>query len=114
MCNLQGTTPPVQVALDLYNILSESDTDLRQPVRLETQLLQDQRMDSDVGQSMLQLLQVTPILLTPTLPLLRKLFTETATWQAVRGYRDPIPHMSLTKIPSDSRLESRHRLRRCY
>ena len=55
---VQGTTPPVQVALDLYNILSESGTNLRQPVALETQLLQEHRMDSDVGRSMLQLLQV--------------------------------------------------------
>ena len=50
--------PKVQMALQLYNILSESDTNLRQPVRLESQLLQDQRMDFEVGKSMLQLLQV--------------------------------------------------------
>lgn len=56
----QGRSPPVQVALELYNMLSESGTDLRQPVGLEDQLLQDQRMGSDVGQSMLQLLQVRP------------------------------------------------------
>ena len=55
---LQGETPPVQAALDLYHILSESDTDLRQPVGLEKQLLQGQSLDEDVGQSMLQLLQV--------------------------------------------------------
>ena len=54
----QGTSPPVQVALDLYAILRESDTDLRQPVCLEHQLLKDDNMDSDVGKSMLQLLQV--------------------------------------------------------
>lgn len=50
--------PKVEMALQLYNILSESDTNLRQPVRLESQLMQDQRMDSEVGKSMLQLLQV--------------------------------------------------------
>ena len=55
---LQGTMPKVQTALELYNILSESDTNLRQPVRLESQLLQDKRLDSEVGKSMLQLLQV--------------------------------------------------------
>ena len=55
---LQGTMPKVQMALQLYNILSESDTNLRQPIRLESQLLQDARMDSEVGKSMLQLLQV--------------------------------------------------------
>ena len=54
---VQGHTPPVQVALDLFNILNESDINLRQPVALEKQLL-GQRMDSDVGKSMLQLLQV--------------------------------------------------------
>ena len=50
--------PPVEVALDLYNILSKSDTDLRQPVGLEKQLLKDNDMDSDVAKSMLQLLKV--------------------------------------------------------
>ena len=49
----------MQAALDLYHILSESDTDLRQPVGLEKQLLQGQSLDEDVGQSMLQLLQVS-------------------------------------------------------
>ena len=56
--SLQGQTPQVQMALDLFNILNESDINLRQPVALEKQLLKDQRMDSDVGKSMLQLLQV--------------------------------------------------------
>lgn len=50
--------PPVEMALDLFNILSESDTNLRQPVGLEDQLLQARSIDSEVGQSMLQLLQV--------------------------------------------------------
>lgn len=58
MLGLQGKAPKTETALELYSILSESDTNLRQPVALETQLLQDQRMDSDVGKSMLQLLQV--------------------------------------------------------
>ena len=55
--------PPVQTALDLYHILSESDTNLRQPVALENQLLQTS-MGSEVGQSMLQLLQVSPLAAT--------------------------------------------------
>ena len=63
---LQGRTPPVQVARELCHILSQSGTNLRQPVSLETQLLQDQQMDSDVGRSMLQLLQVLPPLLGPS------------------------------------------------
>jgi len=39
-------------------VLSESDTNLRQPIELENQLLKHMTMDSEVGQSMLQLLQV--------------------------------------------------------
>lgn len=54
----QGGLPKVQAAMELYNILSESNTDLRQPVGLEEQLLKDEALDSEVGQSMLQLLQV--------------------------------------------------------
>ena len=54
----QGGVPKVQAAMELYNILSESNTDLRQPVGLEEQLLKDEALDSEVGQSMLQLLQV--------------------------------------------------------
>ena len=46
-------------AVDVYNILIESDNELRQPVRLETQLLKHMTMDAEVGQSMLQLLQVS-------------------------------------------------------
>ena len=57
VCVLQGDVPPVQVALELYNILSESDTNLRQPVGLENQLMKNS-LGSEVGQSMLQLLQV--------------------------------------------------------
>ena len=55
---LQGGAPKVQAALELYSILSESNIDLRQPVGLEEQLLKDEALDSEVGQSMLQLLQV--------------------------------------------------------
>ena len=57
-CDGQGGVPKVQAAMELYNILSESNTDLRQPVGLEEQLLKDDALDSEVGQSMLQLLQV--------------------------------------------------------
>ena len=55
----------MQAAMELYNILSESNTDLRQPVGLEAQLLKDEALDSEVGQSMLQLLQVR---FTPSSP----------------------------------------------
>ncbi|DBB03659.1 hypothetical protein WJX82_000931 [Trebouxia sp. C0006] len=54
---IAGERPPVQTAMDLYHILSESDTHLRNPVALETQLLADEGMDNEVGKSMLQLLQ---------------------------------------------------------
>ncbi len=39
-------------------MLSDSDTNLRQPIGMANQLLQD-GMDSDVARSMLQLLQVS-------------------------------------------------------
>ena len=54
---MQGNTPPLQQALELHSILTQSDTNLRQPVGLKEQLLLG-RMGSDVGQSMLQMLQV--------------------------------------------------------
>ena len=58
VCHAQGRNVDMQEAVDLYNILSESDTNLRQPVGMESQL-KDSTMDSDVAQSMLQLLQVS-------------------------------------------------------
>ena len=57
---MQGGSPSIQEALDLHFILSKSDTQLRQPVGLEEQLMSDTRLDSVVGMSMLQLLQVNP------------------------------------------------------
>ena len=62
---MQGEVPPLQAALDLYHILSESDTDLRQPVGLEKQLLTGHSLDADVGQSMLLMLQVLPATCQP-------------------------------------------------
>ena len=59
---MQGSSPSVQEALDLHFMLSKSDTQLRQPVDLEEQLMSDSRLDSIVGRSMLQLLQVCPFL----------------------------------------------------
>ena len=53
----------MQSALDIYHILIESNIDLRQPVGLKTQLLQESSMDSEVGMSMLQLLSVGFLLL---------------------------------------------------
>ena len=57
---MQGSSPSIHEALDLHFILSKSDTQLRQPVGLEEQLMSDARLDSVVGMSMLQLLQVIP------------------------------------------------------
>ena len=57
---MQGSIPTIQEALDLHFILSKSDTQLRQPVGLEEQLMSDTRLDSIVGMSMLQLFQVIP------------------------------------------------------
>ena len=54
----QGEEPSVQSALDIYHVLTESNTDLRQPVGLESQLLKKSSMDTEVGMSMLQLLTV--------------------------------------------------------
>ena len=48
----------MQSALDIYHVLTESNTDLRQPVGLESQLLKKSSMDTAVGMSMLQLLTV--------------------------------------------------------
>ena len=59
----------VQTAMDLYHILSDSNTHLRNPVALETQLLADEGMDDEVGKSMLQLLQVRLSLVSPFLSL---------------------------------------------
>lgn len=62
LVTMQGAQPTVQEALDLHYILSQSDTDLRQPVALEEQLMADERLGSVVGMSMLQLLQVSSTL----------------------------------------------------
>ena len=67
---VQGRQVQSKQAVDLYNMLSESGTNLRQPVGMESQLLKDSAMDSDVAQSMIQLLQVQPLAPPPPLPLL--------------------------------------------
>lgn len=82
--------PSVQVALELYQVLSQSDTNLRQPVRLENQLLQDQRMDSDIGKSMLQLLQVPTSCCILPAPLLDSLF-HMVTLKTIRQLQRTLP-----------------------
>ena len=59
---MQGGTPSKQEALDLSAILNDANTNLHQPVGLEQQLLQHLSLDEEVGQSMVQLLQVTDII----------------------------------------------------
>ena len=55
---LQGKPLAVDVVLELYQLLLEAGSQLRQPVALEEQLLKNKGWSSDVGKSMLQLLQV--------------------------------------------------------
>ena len=57
--NVQGETVDMSQILDLRHVLTESTTDLRQPIGLESQLLgRGQSSDDEVGLSMLQLLKV--------------------------------------------------------
>ena len=58
MLLMQGKVPDVDVTLELYQLLLEAGSQLRQPVALEEQLLKHNGLSSDVGKSMLQLLQV--------------------------------------------------------
>lgn len=58
---MQGGTPSKQEALDLSALLNDANTNLHQPVGLEQQLLQHLSLDEEVGQSMVQLLQVIVI-----------------------------------------------------
>ena len=76
---MQGVNPAVQAAMELYNILGESGTNLCQPVGLENQLLKYERMDSDVGKSMLQLLQVLLLALSLPGPLLKAWVSKTCS-----------------------------------
>ena len=54
---LQGEAPSVSAALQLLHILTNAGTRLRVPVGLEKQL-KDTEVDTEVGRSMYQLLQV--------------------------------------------------------
>lgn len=61
-CSLQGESVGMPQILDLRQILTESNTDLRQPIGLERQLLENcESSDGEVGLSMLQLLKVSLI-----------------------------------------------------
>ena len=55
---LQGRTPDNEETVALFHLLSQANVDLRQPVSLEQQLMEDNDMDADVGLAMVQLLKV--------------------------------------------------------
>ena len=42
----------------LFHLLSQANVDLRQPISLEEQLMEDSDIDADVGAAMVQLLKV--------------------------------------------------------
>ena len=42
----------------LFHLLSQASVDLRQPISLEEQLMEDSDIDADVGAAMVQLLKV--------------------------------------------------------
>jgi len=56
---LQGRTPENEDTVALFHLLSQANVDLRQPVSLEEQLMEDRELDADVGLAMVSLLKVT-------------------------------------------------------
>ena len=56
---LKGQMPPVTTAMHTYHLLSQAGTHLHAPVGLEDQLMDVKDMDTEVGKSMYQLLQVS-------------------------------------------------------
>lgn len=66
---LQGSNPSIQDILDVKNLITSS-MDLRAPVMLEQQLLENDNMDTEVGLAMMQLLKVQkkPIQVSTILP----------------------------------------------
>lgn len=42
----------------IFHLLSQANVDLRQPISLEEQLMEDSDIDADVGAAMVQLLKV--------------------------------------------------------
>lgn len=57
-CALQGEVPSNDETVALFHLLSQANVDLRQPISLEEQLMEDSEMDADVGLAMVQLLKV--------------------------------------------------------
>ena len=54
----QGKTPDNDDTVALFHLLSQANVDLRQPISLEEQLMEDSDIDADVGAAMVQLLKV--------------------------------------------------------
>ena len=57
---MQGRAPENEETVALFHLLSQANVDLRQPVSLEQQLMEDNDMDADVGLAMVSLLKVSP------------------------------------------------------
>ena len=57
---MQGRAPENEETVALFHLLSQANVDLRQPVSLEQQLMEDTDLDADVGLAMVSLLKVSP------------------------------------------------------
>ena len=57
-CLLQGEMPSNDETVALFHLLSQANVDLRQPISLEEQLMDDSEMEAEVGLAMVQLLKV--------------------------------------------------------
>ena len=55
---LQGEMPSNDETVALFHLLSQANVDLRQPISLEEQLMEDSEMEAEVGLAMVQLLKV--------------------------------------------------------
>ena len=55
----QGEVPSNDETVALFHLLSQANVDLRQPVSLEEQLMEDSDMEAEVGLAMVQLLKVS-------------------------------------------------------
>ncbi|KAL3145352.1 hypothetical protein ABBQ38_001609 [Trebouxia sp. C0009 RCD-2024] len=56
-CLIMGKTPNNDDTVALFHLLSQASVDLRQPISLEEQLMEDSDIDADVGAAMVQLLK---------------------------------------------------------
>lgn len=56
---VQGEIPSNNETVALFHLLPQANVDLRQPVGLEEQLMEDSDMEAEVGLAMVQLLKVS-------------------------------------------------------